>query len=76
MARGNPNWGKDKIVDLRFRVRGTNRDGQMVTLGKFLEEKEATLRYDELVQERHYGKLRIEPLEPKPADSGSIPSQL
>ncbi len=69
-ARGNPNWTRNKPepVDWRFRVRGTSPDGGMVTLGKFEEEKEATLVYDQLVKEGHYGKLRIEPLQPKPAN--------
>ena len=73
MAKGNPNWGKDKVVDWRFWIRGKSPNGGMVTLGKFREEQEATCRYDELVQEGHYGKLRIEALEPRPADSDSLP---
>jgi hypothetical protein len=76
MARGNPNWRKDKIVDWRYRIRGKSPDGRTVTLGKFTEKKEATLRYNELVQEGRYGRLRIEPLKPRVADSSSIASPL
>ena len=76
MAKGYSYWGKDKILDWRFCIRGKSPKGGMVTLGKFEEEKEATFWYDKLVKEGHYGKLRIEPLQPKPTDLGSIPSRL
>jgi hypothetical protein len=46
----------------------------MVTLGKFTERKEATLRYDELVQEGRYNRLRIQALKPRAAEADSIPS--
>ena len=68
-VRGNPDWMRNKLVDWRFRVRGKNRDGETVTLGKYNEEREAKSRYDELVEAGYYRNLRVlQHLKPKPAD--------
>ena len=69
-VRGNPNRTRNKPepVDWRFRVRGENRDGETVTLGKYNEEREAKSRYDELVEEGYYRNLRVQHIKPKPAD--------
>ena len=67
MAKGNPNWGKGKIVDWSYRVRGKNPDGDMVTLGKFEQESEARARYDELLDDGRYQNLRVQRLASKPA---------
>jgi hypothetical protein len=68
-TKGNPNWGRKEPIDWRFRVRGKNPKGEMVTLGNYREEKEARSRYDELVTEGYYRQLRIQPLKPKASES-------
>lgn len=68
MARGNPNWGRNEPVNWRFRVRGKNRDGDMVTLGNYQDEAEARTRYDDLAKEGYYRLLSVQSLKPKPAD--------
>ena len=70
MPRGNPNWAKNDSATKCFRVRGKNRDGEMVTLGRYETEREATAHYDALVEEGYYQHLRVQPLKPKPTDSG------
>ena len=69
MAKGNPNWGRDKLIDWSFRVRGKNARGDMVTLGKYEKESEARARYDELASEGIYDHLRVQRLSPKSAKS-------
>jgi hypothetical protein len=68
MAKGNPNWGRSEPVNWRFRVRGKNRDGDMVTLGSYRDEAEARARYNDLVKEGYYRLLSVQSLKPKPAD--------
>ena len=68
MARGNPNWGKQNAVTWRFRVRGKNPDGDMVTLGNYEQEDDARARYRELVDEGYYRQLRVLPIKPQPTD--------
>lgn len=70
MPRGNPNWPKSNAATWYFRVRGKNRDGEMVTLGSYKTEREAKARHDALVEEGYYQRLRVQPLKPKPTDSG------
>ncbi len=70
MQRGNPNWTKSDRTTWYFRVRGKSRDGEMVTLGSYETEREAQARYDALIKEGYYQRLRIQPLKPKPADPG------
>jgi hypothetical protein len=78
MAKGNPNWtrSKNEPVAWRFLVCGKNQDGEMVTLGKYQEEREAQSRYNELVKAGYYHNLIVRHLKPEPADSGSMPSPL
>lgn len=71
MARGNPNWGKKEPAPWRFRVRGKNPEGEMVTLGSYETKREARARYDELVEEAHYRFLRVQPLKHTSADAVS-----
>ena len=71
MARGNPNWGRKDAVDWRFRVRGKNPAGEIVILGNYEKEGEATARYDELVGAGYYRNVRVQRLKPKPADPDS-----
>lgn len=68
MARGNPNWGRNEPVNWRFRVRGKNRDGDMVTLGSYQDEVEARTRYDDLAKEGYYRLLSVQSLKPKPVE--------
>ena len=70
MAKGNPNWGKQNSATWRFRVRGKNRDGEMVTLGSYEKEGEARARCQQLTEEGYYRLLRVQALKPVPADSG------
>ncbi len=70
MAKGNPNQSKSNAPTWRFRVRGESRDGEMVTLGRYETEKEATAHYDALVENGNYQHLKVQPLKPKPTDSG------
>ncbi|MHC4441976.1 MAG: hypothetical protein ACYTF1_04550 [Planctomycetota bacterium] len=74
MVKGNPNWARNAPVDWHFRVRGKNPDGDMVTLGNFQDEKEAEVRYDELVKAGYYRNLRIQHLKPKPDASDDLAS--
>lgn len=66
MARGNPNWGKPEPIAWKFRVRGKNPQGQMVTLGNHESEAEAKARFKDLTNEGYYSNLKILPVKPKP----------
>ncbi len=68
VARGNPNWGKQEFPDWRFRVRGKSPDGRMVTLGSYMDEKQARAHCDQLIEEGYYRLLRVHPVTPKPAE--------
>jgi len=70
MSKGNPNQPKNNAPTWRFRVRGESRDGEMVTLGRYETEREATAHYNALVEKGSYQRLRVQPLKPKPTDSG------
>ena len=58
-------------VDWIFRVRGRNRDGKTVTLGKYNTEEAAKAHYDSLVEEGRYQAVQVERLRPTPAESGT-----
>jgi len=68
MAKGNPNWGQQNTVTWRFRVRGKNPDGNMVTLGSYENENEAKARYRELMEEGYYHQLRVQSIKSEPVD--------
>ena len=70
MPRGNPNQRKSDAATLYFRVRGENRDGEMVTLGSYKTEREAKVRHDALVENGYYQRLSVQPIKPRPTDSG------
>lgn len=63
-TKGNPNWRRDQPVDWRFCVQGEGPHGKLVTLGNYLQEKDATYRYDELVKEGYYRNIRVQHLAP------------
>ena len=67
MVRSNSYWGRPEAEDWRFRVRGKNLDGVMVTLGKYDKKREARERYDELVEAGYYSNLRVQSLKHTPA---------
>lgn len=69
MTRGNPTWGKTQTPAWRFRVRGKNHDGEMVTLGSYENEVKARARYRELVEEGYYSLLRVQSLKLPTSDS-------
>lgn len=75
MARGNPNWGKQDVASWRFRVRGQNPSGEMVTLGSYVRESEAEARRQELLTEGYYREVVIEPVEPAPSETDDESSQ-
>ena len=67
--KGNPNWGRNQPVDWCFCVRGEDPHGDLVTLGNYIQEKDATYRYNELVKEGYYRKIRVQHLDPKPTEA-------
>ena len=73
MVKANPNWTRNRSlpVDWHFRIRGTNLDGDIVTLGRFMEEKEATFHFNQLVGEGRYHNLSVQRLNPHAPESGS-----
>jgi hypothetical protein len=62
--RGNPSWrvSPPKL----WRIRGTARDGLVVTLGKYETEPEAQFDLEKLTKSGDYRNLTLEQLAPPP----------
>ena len=54
------NWRRSEPKTWRWRIRGRSSDSQIVTLGKYDTENEATVDHDKIIKEGFYRNVKIE----------------
>jgi hypothetical protein len=53
-------WRRSEPKVWHWRIRGKSADNQIVTLGKYDTQDEATVDYDKIIQEGFYRNVKIE----------------